>query len=316
MKFSKLQATGNDFILVDARTPVYCPVIEPSDSYHPEKLKQAKNITPNRIDEESLWAKLAQNICKRRFGVGADGLILVQNSDVADLKMRIINSDGSEAETCGNGLRCFTKYVIENGIISKTNFTIETLSGISKSKASVSGAKVNRVKVSMGFPQFEAEQIPVIHTTNTIASEGAQQFPLVTNQIVINSYKLSVSSLSMGNPHAVAFTSDPIANFPLIEVGSKIERHSLFPQRTNFEIARVLDRAKIEARVWERGVGETLACGSGACAIAIVAQLLGLAGAQVDITFPGGVLTTYWDRIGEVFLSGPVENVFSGEYQL
>ncbi|MCD6600125.1 MAG: diaminopimelate epimerase [Dehalococcoidia bacterium] len=316
MKFSKLQATGNDFILVDARTPLHYPVIEPSDSYHPEKLKQAKNITLNRIDEESLWAKLAQSICKRRFGIGADGLILIQNSDIADLKMRIINSDGSEAETCGNGLRCFTKYAIENGIINKTNFTIETLSGISKSKAYVSGAKVNRVKVSMGFPQFESEQIPIVHTTNTIASEGAPQYPLVTNQIVINSYKLSVSSLSMGNPHAVAFASDSIANFPLIDVGPKIERHSLFPQRTNFEIARVLDRTKIEARVWERGVGETFACGSGACAIAIVAQLLGFVDRQVDITFPGGVLTIYWDRIGEVSLSGPVENVFSAEYQI
>ncbi len=320
MKFSKLQAAGNDFILVDAR-----------------------NI-------EQDWAKLAQTMCRRHFGIGADGLILLQNSNIADLKMRMFNPDGSEAETCGNGLRCFAKYVIERGIVDKVPLrakrddlclAIETLSGIRKTRAYMSEDKVNRVQVSMGLPQFNPEQIPIALTTDVIASrsssviarcsfsviarcsfsviarnEVTKQPPIITYQLTVDSYQLSVSLLSMGNPHAVSFTSDPVASFPLVEVGPKVERHPLFPQRTNFEIARVLNRGRIEARVWERGAGETLACGSGACAIAVAAQLLGYIDKQVDIILPGGVLTVFWDRVGEVLLSGPVEEVFSGEYPM
>jgi len=283
MKFSKFQATGNDFILVDAR------------------------------NMERDWAKLAQTMCDRHFGVGADGLILVQNSSYCDLKMRIFNPDGSEAETCGNGLRCLAKYAIEKGIVRTTNLRIETLSGMRQAKAYMLGNKVSRVEVSMGTPQFQPEQIPVTLTTDAVASE-AKQSPVITYQLTANSYQLSVSLLSMGNPHAVSFVSEPVASFPLAEVGPKVERHPLFPQRTNFEIARVLSRGKIEARVWERGVGETLACGSGACAIAVAAKLHNYVGDIVDIILPGGTLTISWDRVGEVLLTGPVEEVFSGEY--
>ena len=304
MKFSKLQATGNDFILVDAR-----------------------NMEQN-------WPKLAQILCQRHFSIGADGLILVQESNIADLKMRMFNPDGSEAETCGNGLRCFAKYVIEKGIVGEVSLrakrsnlclAIETLSGIRRAKAYMPEGKVNRVEVSMGSPQFEPEQIPVTFTTDVIASrsssviarnEVTKQSPIITYQLTADSYQLSVSLLSMGNPHAVSFTPDPVASFPLAEIGPKVERHPLFPQRTNFEIARVLSRRRVEARVWERGVGETLACGSGACAIAIAAQLLNYTNNQVDIILPGGVLTVYWDRVGEVSLSGSVEEVFSGEYPM
>ena len=287
MKFSKLQATGNDFILVDTLTG------------------------PGEGD----WGELARAMCDRHFGIGADGLILVQDSTIADLKMRIFNSDGSEAEVSGNGLRCFAKYAIEKGLTGKMSsraelsnlyLAIETLAGVRKVKAYMSGNKVNRVEVNMGLPQFQPEQVPVKIKVDII--------PILDYALVINGKELTLALLSMGNPHAVSFLSRPIADFPLAEIGPKVERHPMFPQRTNFEVARVLSREKIEARVWERGVGETLACGSGACAIAVAAQLLDYVEPQVDIIVKGGTLTVSWDRVGEVLLTGPVEEVFTGEW--
>jgi diaminopimelate epimerase len=254
-------------------------------------------------------------MCDRHFGIGADGLILVQDSTIADLKMRIFNSDGSEAEVCGNGLRCFAKYVLEKGVTGKMSLraeqsnlclTIETLSGVRKVKAYTSRNKVNRVEVNMGLPQFQPEQIPVKVKVDII--------PILDYPLVIEGKELALALLSMGNPHAVSFLSRPIADFPLAEIGPKVERHPMFPQRTNFGVARVLSRGKIEARVWERGVGTTLACGSGACAIVVAAQLLDYVEPQVDIILPGGTLTVSWDRIGEVLLTGPVEEVFTGEW--
>ena len=285
MNFSKLQATGNDFILVDARTM------------------------------EGEWSKLARAMCDRHLGVGADGLILVQDSTSADLKMRIFNSDGSEAEVSGNGLRCFARYAIEKGLIGKISsraeqdnrsLTIETLPGVRKVKAYMSGNKVKRVEVNMGLPQFQPEHIPVKGKVDII--------PILDYPLLINGKKLALALLSMGNPHAVSFSSRPIADFPLAELGPKVERHPMFSQRTNFEVARVLSRVKIEARVWERGVGETLACGSGACAIAVAAQLLDYVEPQVDIILKGGTLTISWDRVEGVLLTGPVEEVFTGEW--
>lgn len=285
MKFSKLQATGNDFILADARTT------------------------------ETEWPKLARAMCDRHFGVGADGLMLVQNSTVADLKMRLFNSDGSEAEVSGNGLRCFAKYAIEKGLTGKRSsqagqsnrsLTIETLSGVRKVEDYMSGNKVSRAEVNMGLPRFQPEQIPVKVKVDII--------PILNHPLVIDGQKLTLSILSMGNPHAVSFLSQPVADFPLCEVGPRIEKHPMFPQRTNFEVARVLSRGRVEARVWERGVGETLACGSGACAIAVAAQLLDHVDQHVDIILEGGTLSVSWDRVGEVLLAGPVEEVFSGEW--
>jgi len=289
MRFSKLQATGNDFILVDART------------------------------KEEEWSKLARAMCDRHFGAGADGLILVQNSTTADLKMHIFNSDGSEAEVSGNGLRCFAKYTIEKGLTGKISsrakqgncsLTIETLSGVRKVKAYTSRNKVNRVEVNMGLPQFQPDQIPVKVKVDIPIASG----PILDYPLLIDGKKLTLSLLSIGNPHAVSFSSRPVADFPLAEIGPKVERHPMFPQRINFEVVRVLSRGKIEARVWERGVGETLACGSGACAIAVAAQLSGYAETQVDIMLEGGTLTISWDRVGEVLLTGPVEEVFTGEW--
>ncbi len=287
MKFSKLQATGNDFILIDTPTG------------------------PGEGD----WGALARAMCDRHFGIGADGLILVQNSTIADLKMRIFNSDGSEAEVCGNGLRCFTKYVLEKGVTGKMSLraeqsnlslTVETLSGVRKAKAYTSRNKVNRVEVNMGLPQFQPGQIPVTVKVDII--------PILDYPLVINGKELTLALLSMGNPHAVSFLSRPIADFPLAEIGPKVERHPMFLQGTNFGVARVLSRGKIEARVWERGVGATLACGSGACAIVVAAQLLDYVEPQVDIILPGGTLTVSWDRIRKVLLTGPVEEVFTGEW--
>ena len=286
MKFSRLQATGNDFILVDTLT-------------------QTLSLQGRGLGESD-WPKLARAMCWHHFGIGADGLILVQGSKVADLKMRIFNSDGSEAEVCGNGLRCFAKYVIEHNIINKANLAIETLSGIRKVKAYISKDKVERVEVNMGMPQFQPEQIPFGAKVDII--------PILHYPLVVDGKELTLSLLSMGNPHAVSFLSEPVAGFPLAEIGPQVERHPVFPQRTNFEIARVLTREKIEARVWERGVGETLACGSGACAIAAAAQLLDYVGSHVDIILPGGVLTIFWDRVGELLLDGPVEEVFTGDW--
>ena len=276
MKFYKLQATGNDFILLDAR------------------------------NMEGDWEKLARNMCRYHFGIGADGLILVQNSMIADLKMRILNLDGSEAEVCGNGLRCLAKYVNEHNIINKANLAIETLSGIKGVKAYYSEGKIKRVEVKMGMPQFQPEQIPAIVKVDIM--------PILDYPLLLSGEELSLALLSMGNPHAVRFISEPVAAFPLTQVGPKVERHPIFPRRANFEIARILSREKIEARVWERGVGETLACGSGACAIAVAAQLLNYVDQQVDIIIPGGILTVSWDRVGEVLLTGRVEEVFTGEW--
>jgi diaminopimelate epimerase len=287
MKFSKLQAAGNDFILVDTLTG------------------------PGERD----WRELARAICDRHFGIGADGLILVQNSASADLEMRLFNSDGSEAEVSGNGLRCFAKYAIEKGLAGKISsragqinrsLSIETLSGVRNVKAYMSGKKVNRAEVNMGLPRFQPEQIPVRVKVDII--------PILDYPLVIDGKKLTLSLLSMGNPHAVSFLSEPVADFPLAEIGPEVERHIIFPQKTNFEVARVLSTRKIEARVWERGVGETLACGSGACAIGVAAHSLDYVESRVDIILEGGTLTVSWDGVGDVLLSGSVEEVFTGDW--
>ena len=310
MKFSKFQASGNDFILLDAEA----------------------------VESEFLRGSipaLAQSICRRHFGVGADGLILVGKSEIADLKMRIFNPDGSEAEACGNGLRCAAKYAIEQGIYQTPGYsyssnlttdgsqplTVETLTGVRQAKANISENKVKQVGVSMSKPQFQPDQIPIV-LTPTLSHGGRRQSevetkksPILNYPVMVKGRKLTLSLLSLGNPHAVTFLSRSVAKFPLGRVGPEVEKHPMFPKRTNFEIARVLDKVNIEARVWERGVGETLACGSGACAIAIAAQLLGYVGNSIDIIFPGGTLAISWDGIGEVVLNGPVEEVFSGEWQ-
>ncbi|MBN2462441.1 MAG: diaminopimelate epimerase [Dehalococcoidia bacterium] len=284
MKFTKLQATGNDFILIDAR------------------------------NMERDWAKLARDICHRYFGAGADGIMLVMTSDTASLKMRLFNSDGSEAEISGNGLRCFAKYAIDRKIAPGPNLTVETMAGIRTIEASLSRGKVTQAKVNMGMPRFRAEDIPVLIDKPRKGRGKVDIMPILDYPLNLNGKKLTLSFVSMGNPHAVNFLSQPVADFPLCGIGPQVENHPMFPQRVNFEIARVINRNKIEARVWERGAGETLSCGSGACAIAVIAKLKGYIGDKLDIILSGGNLTINWDGVGEVYLSGPVEEVFTGEW--
>jgi len=284
VNFSKLQATGNDFILLDAR------------------------------NMERDWSKLARDMCHRQFGIGADGLLLVISSDTANLKMRLFNSDGSEAEVSGNGLRCFAKYVIDRKIVPGPSLTVETLAGIRTIQVSISQGKVNRAKVNMGMPRFKAEDIPVLVGNLEKARGEVDIIPILDYPLDIAGSRLNLSFVSMGNPHAISFLSQPVGNFPLSEIGPQIENHPIFPERMNFEIARIVSRNKIEARVWERGAGETLSCGSGACAIAVVARVKEYTSGAVDIILPGGNLTTSWDGVGEVYLNGPVEEVFTGEW--
>lgn len=281
INFTKLQATGNDFILIDAR-----------------------NIKQD-------WAKLALDMCHRHFGVGADGIILLLASRTADFEMRIINSDGSEAQICGNGLRCFAKYVVDNGLFSGTQLTVSTLAGTKPIQVFLSRGKVSRAKVNMGKPRFKAEEIPVIISGK---KKYREEQPILDYALSVAGQDLSLSFVSMGNPHTVNFLTSPVADFPLAEIGPKVENHKMVPERINFEIARVLSRKKVEARVWERGVGETLACGSGACAIAVSARLKGYTDNEVDIMLPGGNLTLSWGGVGDVYLTGPVEEVFRGEW--
>jgi len=284
MNFTKLQATGNDFIFVDAR-----------------------NLERN-------WLNLAREICHRYYGAGADGLILVAASDRASLKMRLFNSDGSEAEVSGNGLRCFAKYVIDRQIVAGPNITVETMSGIRTIEATMSLGKVTHAKVNMGTPRFKAEDIPVLIDKPQKGRGEVDIKPIIDYPLTIGRRGLALSFVSMGNPHAVIFLSQPVADFPLATIGPKVENHYIFPERVNFGIARILARNKIEARVWERGAGETLSCGSGACAIAVIARIKGYIDDEVDIMLEGGDLTVYWDGAGEVYLSGPVEEVFTGEW--
>lgn len=283
MEFIKYQATGNDFILIDA-------------------IKM-----PSRD-----WQSLSRAMCDRHYGIGADGILLVLPSEKADYRMRIFNPDGSEAEICGNGLRCFARYVIEKkrkGEVDSIN--IETLAGIKGATPYLEKGVVKAVKLSMGKPSFELNMIPAI------LPDFNGQVPVLDYPLKIGEKSLALTFVSMGNPHAIQFLKEgeTIGKFPLSQIGPMVENHSFFPRRTNFEIVRVINSMTLEARVWERGAGETLSCGSGACAIAVAAKLKGLIKDEVNIKLSGGVLTLYWNGKGEVILKGPVEKVYTGKWK-
>jgi len=283
MKFTKLQGSGNDFVLLEAGQ--------------------------SRRD----WSRLAIAMCDRHFGIGADGLLLVLPSNKADFKMRIFNPDGSEAEACGNGLRCLAKYILEKGLVKTTagQMLVETMSDTRKVEAKGKEGRVANIKVSMGEPKFGAGDIPMVIEPG---GELIDIKKMLGYPLTIENTSLLLNLVSMGNPHAVYFWQRPVYEFPLSLLGPKVENLPVFPNRINFEVARVISRQKIEARVWERGAGETLACGSGACAIAVAAHLHGYIDNEVDIKLPGGVLGVEWDGAGEVFLIGPAEIVFNGEW--
>jgi len=284
MNFTKMQGAGNDFILVEAS------------------------------DMAQDWSQMAIAMCDRHFGIGGDGLLLILPSHQADIRMREFNADGSEAEACGNGLRCAVKYAACKGLINADahQISVETLAGIREASLLKTAGEVTGIQVSMGKPEFNTQAIPV--SIDQSHSDGTDKKPILDYSLTIGDQKLLLNFVSMGNPHAVCFCTQPVADFPLSPIGSIIEQHKLFPNRTNFEVANVISKQGIEARVWERGVGETLACGSGACAIAVVAQLHGYISGEVDIKLPGGLLSIAWDGMGEVLLSGPAEIVFTGEW--
>jgi diaminopimelate epimerase len=264
-----MHGAGNDFVIIDAR------------------------------QMERDWAKLARAICQRHFGVGADGLLLVLPSRVADFRMRMFNPDGSEAEACGNGLRCLARYVWEKGLSEHQELTIETAAGVRKASL----VCPERIWVNLGLPRLEPEQIPVL------IEKGKRE-----HLLLVAGREIRLNFVSLGNPHAVTFVEEPVEAFPLEVIGPEVEHHPLFPHRVNFEVANILNHRRIKARVWERGAGETLACGSGACAIAAAAQLQGRVEKEVDIILPGGVLLVRRDERGEIWLSGPTEMVFNGHW--
>ena len=282
MKFTKLQASGNDFALIDARS------------------------------QERDWAALAKSMCHRHLGVGADGILLLLDSTRADFRMRIFNSDGSEAEACGNGLRCFTKYLFDSGLVHKKEMTIETLAGIRKAIVMNATGCSGLIKVSMGKPKLKASDIPLSREQGT--TRLLDITPILDYPLFPANSELRLTFVSMGNPHAVCFVSKSVDDFPLLELGPKVEHHPLFPQRTNFEVVNIVDKGHARARVWERGVGETMACGTGACAIAVAARLHSYVDDHVAIALPGGSLGVDWDGQGEVLLSGPAETVFTGDW--
>lgn len=284
MKFTKMQGTGNDFILIKPDTA--------------------------SVD----WPETAQKMCDRHFGIGADGIILALPSKVADLRMRIFNSDGSEAETCGNGLRCLAKYAVLNSMLKPgaREINIETIPGVRKIKLGYRGSELARIQVGIGVPKFAARDIPVKAEMGNAGLAGTA--PILDYALKIDGHNLSLTLLSMGNPHAVHFIEHEVNEFPLLEIGPQVENHPIFPRRINFEIARIINRQKVQMRVWERGAGETLACGTGACAVAVAARLHNRIEDKVDIILPGGTLNLEWDGRGEVLMSGPAELVFTGEW--
>lgn len=264
-------------------------------------------ILVNGADGDRDWSALARAICARNLGAGADGLLVALPSRTAAARMRLFNLDGSEAELSGNGVRCFAKFVVEEGLARPDGdeLTVETGAGPIVLQLIRDGATVSGATVDMGAPRLEAREIPV-------AIE--QPSPILGLPLAVASAALSLNCVSMGNPHAVHFLDTPVAEFPLASVGPLVEHHAIFPARVNFEVARVIDRSHIESRTWERGVGETQACGTGASAIMVSAHLRGDVGDVVEVKEPGGVLSLRWAGAGSVFLSGPAAFVYAGDW--
>ena len=277
MRFTKMHGAGNDYVYIDAR------------------------------GQKRDWPALSVAMSDRHLGVGSDGIILILASDKADLRMQMFNADGSEAEMCGNGIRCFVRYALDNGLVSssKSPVSVETLAGVLQVTPVWEGNEMVRARVGMGEAILRPEDIPV----NLPEQESVIDYPLR-----VNGNSFNITCVSMGNPHAVAFIDEPVDNVRLHEIGPLVEHHPMFPKRVNFEIVNVVDSSNLKARVWERGSGLTMACGTGACAIAVAARLHGYIGDEVSIALPGGELEVSWPGQGEVILEGPVATVFEGEW--
>lgn len=277
MKFTKMQGLGNDYVYV--------------------------NCMEQMVEDA---AETARRVSDRHFGIGSDGLILICPSDKADFEMRMYNADGSRGEMCGNGIRCVGKYVYDYGLTNKTSLSVETLGGIKHLFLEVEGGKVSLVKVDMGPAILEPEKIPV-------TAEGSR---VVDEPLQVDGKTFRMTCVSMGNPHAVIYVDD-VQGMDLEKTGPSFENHERFPNRINTEFAHVLDRNTVEMRVWERGSGETLACGTGACAVAVASILNGYTEDQVTVRLLGGDLKIEWDReTNKVYMTGPAEVVFDGEIRL
>ena len=277
MKFTKMQGLGNDYVYV--------------------------NCMEQMVEDA---AETARRVSDRHFGIGSDGLILICPSDKADFEMRMYNADGSRGEMCGNGIRCVGKYVYDYGLTDKTSLSVETLGGIKHLFLEVEDGKVSLVKVDMGPAILEPEKIPV-------TAEGSR---VIDEPLQVDGKTFRMTCVSMGNPHAVIYVDD-VQGMDLEKTGPSFENHERFPNRINTEFAHVLDRNTVEMRVWERGSGETLACGTGACAVAVASILNGYTEDQVTVRLLGGDLKIEWDReANKVYMTGPAEVVFDGEIRL
>lgn len=273
MKFTKMHGLGNDYVYV--------------------------NCFEEKIDNPPAVARFVSD---RHFGIGSDGLIMINPSKTADFEMEMYNADGSRGEMCGNGIRCVAKYVYDYGLTDKTQISVETLGGIKYLDLTVEDGKVSLVKVDMGKPELEADLIPII-------SEREQ---VIDEPIEVDGKEYHMTGVSMGNPHAVIYVDD-VKGLDLEKIGPKFENHERFPKRINTEFVHCIDRQTVEMRVWERGSGETLACGTGACAVAVSSILNNLTDTQVTVKLLGGDLQIEWDQEkNHVFMTGPAKVVFDG----
>ena len=274
IKFTKMHGLGNDYVYMDA-------------------------IHQN-IEKES---SLAQFVSNRNFGIGSDGLILICKSEIADFKMRMFNSDGSEAEMCGNGIRCVGKFVYDKGLTNKTEVTIETLAGVKILQLNVEQGKVKTVRVDMGEPILTPKEIPVV----------SEEEPVKNLKLKEKNKEFTFTCVSMGNPHAITFVENT-KEFDVETYGKILEVDKVFPNKTNVEFIEIVDKNHIKMRVWERGAGETLACGTGACASVVACSLNGLTENKVNVELLGGTLEIEWEKQdNHVYMTGPAVTVFEGE---
>lgn len=281
MEFTKMHGCGNDYVYVDC--------------------------TQNELNNPG---EIAVKVSDRHFGIGSDGLILIKKSDKADFFMEMYNADGSQGKMCGNGIRCVGKYVYDNGLTSKTDISVETLSGIKYLKLNVADGRVKTVCVNMGSPILNASDIPV----KTELSDNGKT--VINKPINIDGKIYEMTCVSMGNPHAVVFV-DSTDEFPVDVIGPKFENNPVFPERTNTEFVELVDRTHLKMRVWERGSGETFACGTGTCATVVAAVLNGLCDNSVEVKLLGGILNITWDRNENVvYMEGPAETVFKGTIEI
>ncbi len=273
MKFTKMQGLGNDYVYVNC---------------FEEKIENPPAV--------------ARYVSDRHFGIGSDGLIMINPSEVADFEMEMYNADGSRGEMCGNGIRCVAKYVYDYGLTDKTQISVETLGGIKYLDLTVEEGKVVLVKVDMGKPELKSDLIPIISENEKVIDEP----------IEVDGKVYHMTGVSMGNPHTVIYVDD-VKNLDLEKIGPKFENHERFPKRINTEFVHCIDRNTVEMRVWERGSGETLACGTGACAVAVASILNNLTDTRVTVKLLGGDLQIEWDREKDhVFMTGPAKVVFDG----